>query len=51
MYSIAQYFWRLIPANPILQRVVASGGKRKRDLIFRCGYLGLLIFVVVFMLL
>lgn len=48
MLGIANYLWRLIPANPILLRVVDSGGKRKRDLFIRCGYLGLLVFLVVF---
>src|SRR5688500_20376764 len=51
MLGIADYLWRLIPANPILLRVVESGGKRRRDLIIRCVYLGLLIGVVIFMLL
>jgi ABC-type transport system involved in multi-copper enzyme maturation permease subunit len=44
------YAWRLIPANPILLRVVESGGKRRRDLFIRCGYLGLLVFLVIFSL-
>src|SRR4051794_9855377 len=44
------YAWRLIPANPILLRVVESGGKRRRDLIIRCVYLGLLVFLVIFSL-
>ena len=48
--GFADYAWRLIPANPILLRVVESGGKRRRDLIIRCAYLGLLVFVVVFSL-
>ena len=35
--NILNYIWRLVPANPILLRVVDSGGKRKRDLfIFQC---------------
>ncbi len=51
MLGITDYLWRLIPANPILLRVVETGGKRKRDLIIRCGYLGLLIVVVIFSLL
>src|SRR3954466_6854973 len=51
MLGIHQYFWRLIPANPILLRVVETGGKRKRDLFIRCGYLGLLVFFVVVLLL
>lgn len=47
MLGIHHYFWRLLPANPILLRVVETGGKRKRDLFIRCGYLGLLVFFVV----
>ena len=46
MLGIADYFWRLIPANPILLRVVATAGKRRRDLFIRCGYLGLLVVMV-----
>jgi ABC-type transport system involved in multi-copper enzyme maturation permease subunit len=45
--GFAEYAWRLIPANPILLRVVESGGKKRRDLFIRCGYLGLLVFVVI----
>ncbi len=48
MLGIAEYFWRLIPANPILLRVVQMNGKRRRDLFIRCAYLGLLIGVVIF---
>src|SRR6185437_1445589 len=48
MLGIGNYFWRLVPANPILLRVVEAGGKRRRDLFVRCGYLGLLIVVVLF---
>jgi ABC-type transport system involved in multi-copper enzyme maturation permease subunit len=51
MLGVADYFWRLIPANPILRRVVETGGKRRRDLFIRCGYLGLVIGVVIFSLL
>jgi ABC-type transport system involved in multi-copper enzyme maturation permease subunit len=46
MLGIFDYIWRLIPANPILLRVVATAGKRRRDLFIRSGYLGLLIVVV-----
>ncbi|HEX4124980.1 MAG TPA: ABC transporter permease subunit [Tepidisphaeraceae bacterium] len=46
MLGIADYFWRLLPANPILLRVVSIGGRRWRDLLYRCAYLGLLIGVV-----
>jgi len=48
MLGITNLFYRLIPANPILLRVVENGGKRRRDLFIRCGYLGLLIVVVIF---
>ena len=51
MLGIAEYFWRLLPANPILLRVVQMNGKRRRDLFIRCGYLGLLVAVVIFSLL
>src|SRR5438874_1080508 len=50
MLGFNDYFWRLLPANPILLRVVETGGKRKRDLFIRCGYLGLLITLVIFSL-
>src|SRR5206468_3905112 len=43
MLGITDYLWRLIPANPILLRVVETGGKRRRDLIIRCAYLGSLL--------
>src|SRR4051812_13220058 len=50
MLGITDYLWRLLPANPILLRVVETGGKKKRDLFIRCGYLALLIIVVLFAL-
>ncbi|MBC8109173.1 MAG: ABC transporter permease subunit [Anaerolineae bacterium] len=50
MLGVGEYFWRLLPANPILLRVVETGGKKKRDLFIRCGYLALLIIVVLFAL-
>lgn len=46
MLGIPLYLWRLLPGNPILLRVVAAASKRKRDLIARCLYPGLLIGVV-----
>jgi ABC-type transport system involved in multi-copper enzyme maturation permease subunit len=51
MFGIAQYAWRLIPANPILVRVVQTKSKRRFDLFVRCGYLGLLVAIVVFSIL
>src|SRR5439155_25935047 len=50
MLGLHEYLWRLVPANPILLRVVEAGGKRRRDLFVRCGYLALLILVVIFAL-
>ena len=50
MLGIPAYLYRLVPANPILLRVVSVGGKRRKDLFVRCAYLGLLIFVVIFAL-
>jgi ABC-type transport system involved in multi-copper enzyme maturation permease subunit len=50
MLGVGDYFWRLLPANPILLRVVEAGGKRVRDLAIRCIYLGLLVFFVIFSL-
>src|SRR5687768_8968054 len=47
MLGITDYAWRLVPANPILLRVVEAGGRRRRDLFIRCAYLGLLVFVVI----
>ena len=46
MLGIPAYLYRLVPANPILLRVVSVAGRRRRDLIVRCAYLGLLIFLV-----
>jgi ABC-type transport system involved in multi-copper enzyme maturation permease subunit len=46
MLGIFDYLWRLVPANPILLRVVSTAGKRRRDLFIRCGYLGLLVLLV-----
>jgi ABC-type transport system involved in multi-copper enzyme maturation permease subunit len=48
MLGILDYLWRLLPGNPILRRVVETGGKRRRDLFVRCGYLGLLVAIVIY---
>ena len=50
MSQIGTFLWRLLPGNPILLRVVEAGGKRRRDMFVRCGYLGLLIAIVIFSL-
>lgn len=39
-------FWRLLPANPILVRVVGGASKRTRHFWLRTGYLALLLAVV-----
>jgi ABC-type transport system involved in multi-copper enzyme maturation permease subunit len=44
--DLGLYLWRLLPANPILVRVVTSGGKRTRHLLARVAYLGILFFAV-----
>jgi ABC-type transport system involved in multi-copper enzyme maturation permease subunit len=40
----------LIPGNPILRRVVENAGKKRRDMVIRCAYLGLLVAVVLYAL-
>ncbi len=45
--DIGVWLWRLLPANPILVRVVTTGGKRNRHLWVRAGYLAALIAVFV----
>jgi ABC-type transport system involved in multi-copper enzyme maturation permease subunit len=50
LLGIADYLWRLVPGNPILLRVVENAGKKRRDAIIRCGYLGLLVIVVLYTL-
>lgn len=42
-----QWFWRLIPANPMLLRIVQGGSRRGRHLIIRQAYLGAMIFFVI----
>jgi ABC-type transport system involved in multi-copper enzyme maturation permease subunit len=46
--DIGTWLWRLLPANPILLRVVSAGGKRSRHLWARLIYL--VVLVVVFLL-
>ena len=43
--ELGLWFWRLLPANPIMQRVVYGASRRKRHLWIRAGYLGVLTFV------
>lgn len=46
--DLAQWIWRLIPANPILVRVVTAGGKRARHLAARVAYLSVLCLFMIF---
>ena len=43
-------FWHLLPANPILVRVVYGASRRVRHLYIRAGYLAALLLVVLFSL-
>lgn len=45
--DLGLWFWRLVPANPILVRVVSAGGKRSRHWFIRMGYLAILAIAVV----
>ncbi len=40
--DLGAWLWRLVPANPILLRVVHSGGRRTRHLWIRVAYLSIL---------
>ncbi len=44
--DLGKWLWRLLPANPILVRVVSAGGKRTRHLWARLAYL-VALFVVI----
>ncbi|MBN1488678.1 MAG: ABC transporter permease subunit [Phycisphaerae bacterium] len=46
--EIGTWLWRLLPANPILLRVITGGSRRSRHLWIRSGYLGVLLLVVLF---
>ena len=45
-HDIARWLWRLLPANPIVVRVVSAGGKRTRHFWARLVYL-VVLFVVI----
>src|SRR5947207_647895 len=51
MTALYQWFWTLLPANPIAVRIVQGGSRRMRDLWVRMGYLGVLTALVVLTLL
>lgn len=46
LHDIGLSFWRLLPANPIVIRVVQMGSKRVQHLWLRTGYLVVLLFVM-----
>ncbi len=46
MEAIYRWFWTLLPANPIVVRVVQGGSRRTRHLWVRMSYLGALILLV-----
>ncbi len=50
LYKLWLWFWHLLPANPILVRVVHGGSRRTRHLWMRFGYLAALFIVVLFSL-
>ncbi len=50
LHKLWLWIWLLIPANPILVRVVQGSSKRTRHLWLRAGYLAALILVVLFSL-
>ena len=49
--KIGLWLWHLLPGNPILVRVVCGKSRRSRHLWLRFGYLAVLMFVVMFVLL
>lgn len=51
LYKLWLWFWHLLPANPILVRVVYGASRRSRHLWLRTGYLAALLLVVLFSLL
>lgn len=47
MYGVLDYFYRLVPANPMVVRIVQGGSRRLRHLWVRMGYLGAIVLLVV----
>ena len=46
MTILLQWLWSLLPANPVLVRIVQGGSRRRRHLWVRMGYLGALVAMV-----
>ncbi|QDU70808.1 ABC transporter permease [Mucisphaera calidilacus] len=51
MSGIANWFWRLVPANPLVVRIVGNASKRTPHLWLRCLFLGVLILMLALSLL
>lgn len=51
MHAVANWFWRLIPANPLVLRIVQTASKRTPHLWLRSVFLGVMILMLVFSLL
>ncbi|MFQ5424739.1 MAG: ABC transporter permease [Phycisphaerae bacterium] len=47
LQDLGRWLWRLVPANPILVRVVYAGGRRLQHVYIRAGYLGVLAALVI----
>ena len=47
MHAVYDYFYRLVPANPMVVRIVQGGSRRLRHLWVRMGYLGAIVLLVV----
>lgn len=47
MQAVWQWFWYLLPANPIFVRILQGGSRRTRHLLTRIGYLGLMIVIMI----
>jgi len=47
MQALYSWFWRLIPGNPQIVRIVQGGSRRLPHALVRTGYLGVLILIVV----
>lgn len=46
MQAVYQWFWRLLPGNPQVVRIVQGGSRRTQHALVRMGYLGALIALV-----
>jgi hypothetical protein len=47
MTGVYEWLWHLLPANPIVVRIVEGGSRRVGHLWVRMGYLGALIVLMI----